>query len=152
MPNHYTVTAICVGCDYERMGEEYHFDVEEFIERHEETNFCQLVMPMPEPIEQVPSVSYSDGTTEKSRRGEQQDWYEWANENWGTKWGTYNTKAFALGGDCFPFVISFECAWGPPKILGKIDAWLRKTYGFTGIKWTGCDPYNDGIHDLEIDE
>ena len=93
MPNHYTTLAIC--------SPGYEFNVDEFNERHAGSCLCSIVKPMPEFVEQVPSTSYPDGTTDKERRGVGQDWYDWAKENWGTKWGTYDTKAFNLGGRPF---------------------------------------------------
>ena len=142
MPNHYTNIAICLGYDWDRMGEDYEFNVDEFNERHGETNFCSVVMPMPEPIEQVPEGTCNGKSLKQP--GET-SWYEWAKKHWGTKWGTYDTKAVQLGGDSAPVIISFESAWGPPAILDKIAEWLMKTYGFTSIEWLGCDPYDDSI-------
>jgi Api92-like protein with ferredoxin domain len=37
-------------------------------------------------------------------------WYEWRNENWGTKWNTTNGSVKAASG----VVFSFETAWAPP--------------------------------------
>lgn len=77
MPNHYTTIAICSpGWD---------FDCDAFNAEHGETNLCEMVRPMPEDVRDTPSVSYPDGTTEKSRRGVDIDWYDWALQNWGTK-------------------------------------------------------------------
>jgi hypothetical protein len=111
MPNHYTTLMIC--------SPGYDFNVADFNERHKESCLCSIVAPMPESVEQVRSVHYPDGTTEKERLGVDQDWYDWAKENWGTKWGTYDAKAFELGGDGSPVLIKFQSAWGPPKVLDK---------------------------------
>ena len=137
MPNHFTTLAIC--------ADGYEFDCDDFNEKHKETCLCSVVKPMPEQVEQVPRVNYPDGTTEKDRRGEDTDWYEWAIKNWGTKWGTYNLKAYKMTGDCEPVVISFESAWGPPKILPEIAEWLKRTYKFTSVLFVGCDPSNDSV-------
>jgi len=144
MPNHYTTIAIC--------SPGHEFDCDDFNEKHAETCLCSVVMPMPDPVEQVPSISYPDGTTEKQRLGVEQDWYDWANENWGTKWGTYRMKAFELGGDCAPVAIKFQSAWGPPKILDKIADWLKRVGGFENVAFIGFDPYNDSTQMLNGEE
>lgn len=135
MPNHYTTMAVC--------SPGYEFDVDSFNEQHAETNLCAVVMPMPEQIEQIPATRYPDGTTEKQRLGEPTDWYEWANEHWGTKWGTYQIKAFSLDGDASPILIKFQSAWSAPQILDKIAKWLKRTYQFEEIVFIGFNPYDN---------
>lgn len=144
MPNHFTTIAIC--------SPGYEFNVEEFNERHKETCLCSIVRPMPEHVARVPSTLYPDGTSEKQRRGEPQDWHDWAMENWGTKWGTYDMTGFALCGDSSPIAIKFQSAWGPPRILGEIAKWLRKTYQFEHVAFVGFDPYDCSTKTLEIAE
>lgn len=80
------------------------------------------------------------------------DWYGWQRNNWGTKWGTYDTKTHQLGGDGSPILIEFESAWGPPcpQMMRKINEYLRLTYCLTNIKWIGHDPYDGGTHDIEV--
>lgn len=134
MPNNYTTMAI--------RSPGYDFDVKSFNEQHAETNLCAVVKPMPENIEQIPSISYSDGTTEKERRGVEQDWYYWAKKNWGTKWGTYNVAAFSLGGDYNPIMVKFQSAWGPPKLLDEIAEWLKRVGKFEQVDWVGFDPFD----------
>lgn len=141
MPNHYTTMLIC--------SPGHAFDCDGFNEQHAETDLCSVVMPMPEQIEQIPRISYPDGTTEKQRRGEQIDWYDWARAHWGTKWGTYQVGAFELDGDGSPVLIKFQSAWGPPKILDKICEWLKSTYGFDDIAMIGFDPYDNSTQMLE---
>ena len=138
MPNHFTNALIFTpGHD---------FDVNDFNERHHDTNFCAVVMPMPEDIEDVPETHYPDGTTESQRQGKQ-SWYEWAKEHWGTKWGTYDVRATQLGGDCAPVLIEFQTAWTPPNsnVCCKIADWFKRTYKFKNHLWIGTDPYNDAI-------
>jgi hypothetical protein len=137
MPNHYTTLMIC--------SPGYDFNVADFNERHKESCLCSIVAPIPESVEQVRSVHYPDGTTEKERLGVDQDWYDWAKENWGTKWGTYDAKAFELGGDGSPVLIKFQSAWGPPKVLDKIADWLKSTYAFEKVVFVGFDPYDDSV-------
>lgn len=137
MPNHFTTLAVC--------SPGHEFDVAAFNERHKDTCLCSVVKPMPEPIQEVPAVFYPDGTTEKQRRGVSQDWYDWANENWGTKWGTYDVEAFALDGDSSPVLIKFQSAWGPPKVLALIADWLKRACKFEKVSFVGFDPYDDSL-------
>ena len=137
MPNHYTTIAICTP------GHE--FNVAEFNERHKETCLCSVVMPMPEAVEQVPSTLYPDGTKEKDRLGVSQDWCDWARDNWGTKWGTYDAEAFELGGDGSPILIKFQSAWCAPKILSRIAEWLKRTFAFEQVSFVGFNPYDDSL-------
>lgn len=140
MPNHYTTLAVC--------SPGYDFDVDEFNEKHAETDLCRVVMPMPEVIEQVPEASYPDGTNSRERLGEDDSWYTWANEHWGTKWGTYDAKAFALDGDGEPILIKFQSAWRAPKILAEIAEWLMKVGRFERVAFIGFDPYDDSTQML----
>lgn len=66
-------------------------------------NMAQAVLPMPKEVE--------DGNKE----GPMPDWYIWANDNWGTKWGTYDMSLLESGED---FVtLTFKSAWSPPLAL-----------------------------------
>lgn len=141
MPNHYTTIAIC--------SPGHEFDCDAFNERHADTCLCSVVRPMPEPVEQVPATRYPDGTTEKERLGVSQDWYDWAKENWGTKWGTYDAKAFELGGDGSPVAIKFQSAWCAPAVLPEIAEWLMKVYSFENVCFVGFNPYDDSTSILE---
>lgn len=157
MPNHFTTIGI--------FSPGYEFDADDFNERHAKTDFCALIRPMPEPLEDI-CVGYMADGTRHWRQNEdgtktpvdvsqvqaqfgQPDWYEWAKENWGTKWGTYDAKAFQLGGDGSPVIIKFQSAWGPPSILNEIGAWLCKAYKFEKFKWIGFDPYDDSVSFIE---
>jgi len=50
------------------------------------------------------------------------DWYDWANENWDTKWGACNVEfdenSF-FEGECSSIVLSWESAWSPAVGLIK---------------------------------
>jgi hypothetical protein len=79
-------------------------------------------------------------------------WYEWQNENWGTKWGTYDTTYQVLGGDGSPILIEFQTAWGPPSpaMMRKIDDYLCETYYLKDIRWIGHDPSGGSTCDIEV--
>jgi hypothetical protein len=40
------------------------------------------------------------------------DWYDWAVDNWGTKWNSYSYGEDRLGGGCWEF--KFDTAWSTP--------------------------------------
>lgn len=126
MPNHYTTIAIC--------SPGYDFDCEAFnSEQNNNSCLCSAVKPMPEELK---------GTTATSN---EQNWYNWALENWGTKWGTYRSKAFALDGDGSPVIIKFQSAWSPPKILKEIGEYLKEKYGFDNVVFVGFEPYSNTV-------
>jgi hypothetical protein len=134
MPNNYTTMAIC--------SPGHEFDVGKFNRQHEKSDLCAIVKPMPENVEQIPATIHPDGTTEPN------NWHEWAQENWGTKWGTYDAEAFDLGGDSCPVMIKFQSAWRPPKILDKIAAWLKRVYKFEKVVFVGFNPFDDSVEIL----
>lgn len=139
MPNHYTTIAIC--------SPGHDFNCDKFNEEFGKENLCQIVKPMPDEIAATPCVMYSDGTTEAQRSGKPTDCIAWANENWGTKWGTYNNKAFALDGNSCPVVIKFQSAWSAPNpnVLELIGSWLKKLGNFEDVRFLGFDPYDDSL-------
>ena len=144
MPNHYTTIAIC--------SPGYDFNCDEFNEKHATTCLCSVVMPMPEHVAQIPATLYPDGTTESWRRGESTNWYQWAIEHWGTKWGTYKMRSFPLGGDHMPIAIKFQSAWSPPAILGKIAEWLKRVGHFEDVSFIGFDPYDCSTSVLDAED
>ena len=74
----------------------------------EETEDCMLLSAF------VPMPKEPDGTTAPS---EEPNWYDWAVENWGTKWDVdVNIEDMAKEITW----LSFNTAWGPPT------AWLKK--------------------------
>lgn len=47
------------------------------------------------------------------------NWYDWAINNWGTKWGAYEIEHVEIGKDHID--IQFDTAWSPPEgILNKL--------------------------------
>lgn len=80
------------------------------------------------------------------------DWYEWCPKNWGTKWGTYDTKAIELVGDGSPAMIEFASAWSPPNsaMMQRIDNYLCETYCLKNIEWVGHNPSNNSVTILDI--
>lgn len=129
MPNHFTTVGLC-SRDYNRLealgkDDSSEIDFSELTDK----NLCEIVTSKP---------NYCDL------------WYEWSIDNWGTKWGTYNTKVHELGGDGSPILIEFHSAWGPPnpETMRKITEYLCETYCLKNIKWIGHDPYDGSIFDV----
>ena len=136
MPNH--AVTIAIGYSrYDDDADEYAFDVDAF-NNHGEWNFCDQVRPMPEEVKgDVPGMNPPCCPL-------------WAKKNWGTKWGTYREKAYALGGDGCPVAIEFESAWGPPHMdcLADIEKWMNETLGIENVKFVHCNPYDNSVEFL----
>ena len=94
-----------------------------------EKGICQTLLPMP---------AHLSNTTYP---GDEENWYEWAIENWGTKWGDidleYNSEQR---------VLSFTTAWSAlgDKVVdllldyfgGNMIYWWEEEQGFgEEIKW-----------------
>ena len=63
-----------------------------------------------------------------------ENWYDWANNNWGCKWDVRDVERQNLG-DYIHY--QFETAWGPPKEI--CDA-LRKVFPDLDITWFFDEP------------
>jgi len=93
---------------------------------------------------------------EKSQLTEKYGTYEgleWQRENWGTKWGTYDTEVIELRGDGSPVMIQFCCAWGPPspQMMRMIDTYLCREYLLENITWVKHDPYDGSTGLIEVE-
>ena len=151
MPNNYTNILICLP------GHE--FDTDDWNDKHKESNLCAIVIPIPEPLEEIcvrlhtgEKLQHVEAGPAKEKELIEQygfaDWRSWEIEHWGVKWGTSCNEAFRLeGGDCTPVVISFITSWTSPNDRCKllIMDWLKRTCGFETIKWVGCDPTDYSI-------
>ena len=104
------------------------FNVDEFNKKYDKGCLCAAVHPMPAEI--------SAGTGD--------DQCDWAKEEWGTKWGTYDILARHVMGDHYPVVITCQCAWRPPKprILRQIVALLTLEIGLESPVVVGLNPYD----------
>jgi|TARA_R110002033_G_scaffold85632_3_gene135929 hypothetical protein len=62
------------------------------------------------------------------------NWYDWANENWGTKWDASNSDIYIndLENDDYFVEYQFETAWCPPR--GIYNA-LNKRFPNIDISW-----------------
>lgn len=127
MPNHYTTMAICVIGYDEDSGDFMDITPDEFDEKMKDANLCNIIKPRP------------DGQG-----------IGWANMNWGTKWGTYGTKAADVSfGDAAPFVFTFQSAWWPPDMLDEITAYLKSEFKFDSVTYVGYDPCDCSVKMLQ---
>ncbi len=63
-------------------------------------------------------------------------WYDWNINNWGTKWDI-DGKYSELDGDDYSFQVTFETAWSPPE---QIYYALREKYPTVDITWFYDEP------------
>lgn len=74
------------------------------------------------------------------------NWYDWAVENWGTKWNSYEGNVTEEG-------ISFTTAWSPPApviaaLAKQVDKPLRMIYDEQGMDFCGeVLAYPDGTYE-----
>jgi len=116
--------------------------IEKFLEERKGENWFDYFLPMPEEIKKT------DGA-----------WYEWAINNWGTKWNCNAVDWTAFEGE---ISFTFDSAWGPPITLYEyisnefedlsIQAeYLEEGMGFVGEFIDGednCYEYED-LEDLD---
>ena len=130
MPNHYTTVGLCSRSAerLESLGKDDFCEID--LSELNNANLCDIVMKLPEELREINGA-----------------WYDWAIENWGTKWGTYETRFHELGGDGAPILIEFQSAWGPPnpETMRKITNHLCETYCLESIKWMGHNPYDSSV-------
>jgi len=95
-------------------------------------NLFNAFNPMPEEYRATTSGTYRDGNGNSvnytypdlvAKYGAN-DWYEWANQHWGTKWGTYDTHLVREEGR---LILTFSTAWSFPYEFYKTH--------LTGLTW-----------------
>ena len=80
---------------------------------------------------------------------EQENWYNWSVDNWGTKWDIKEFYGAKRDGDKLCF--SFQSAWGPPEeafdyfYCNNNDVSINLKYYEPGMDFAGI--YNDGDSD-----
>lgn len=115
---------ISIAKESELRGSVYHFlDFEK-------------ILPMPEELKGTESPK------------DKPNWYDWAVENWGTKWNSFDGNI----SDDYSGV-GFVTAWSPPipvisALAKKIGKRLRLIYDEPGMDFCGeCIAYPDGTFD-----
>tara|TARA_R110002020_G_scaffold3785_1_gene16819 strand:+ start:177 stop:584 length:408 start_codon:yes stop_codon:yes gene_type:complete len=80
------------------------------------------LIPMPEEIKDTTALSDTP------------NWYDWANENWGTKW---DVEAMVSNEDIDSIEIEFETAWCPPQ---PVYDYIRTNFPDLTISWFFHEP------------
>jgi hypothetical protein len=79
-------------------------------------NFClfRKLKPMPEELRDTTSPGKKD--EELIKKYGSDNWYDWANDNWGTKWGCYNVSfdpIYKTDNGEYEMQINYDTAWSP---------------------------------------
>ena len=111
-------------------------------DNHCANNLLSAIIPMPKELENTIS-----GSTPEKPEGDTPNWYDWCNDNWGTKWDVdcYETQ---IEDDYMAF--GFDSAWAPPvpwlekvaKLFPKLKFSLK--YDDPGMEFMGCAKGSSG--------
>ena len=132
MPNHFTNIILMSGYDESDACES--FNADKFQKLNAQTNWCEVLIPQPKDLD---DASRPHILTDAA--------FLWQRDNWGVKWGTYDTRCVDLGGDGRPHVVSFQSPWCAPKIVTKIAEHIAKLGGFERYAILSHDPYDGAI-------
>lgn len=90
-------------------------DVKAFVDAVEgKESICDALLPMPEELRGTTVGSHPDPDDVRDALRAKYgaaDWYEWAMNNWGTKWGDYDTEALIQEDGHLLYL--YTTAWGP---------------------------------------
>lgn len=106
--------------------------------------FCQSLIPCPTELNvQGDQLPYDEQRRRVALYGAV-DWYRWCINNWGTKWGDFQTKV--VKDRCKQTVIKFESAWSPPtEALLTISKMFPKLKFHLRAKEEDCKAWAYGI-------
>ena len=119
-------------------------------ESKETYSILEKTLPCPEELRNVDANSTKRPTMLKKYGAS--DWYEWCNDNWGTKWGDYDTELedFEPGEDDAVF-FTYTTAWGPATQgllnLSKLypDLLFANLFEESGMAIMGGTVHKNGI-------
>ena len=110
--------------------------------KDEEFKFNNL-LPMPKELQDTTSGFFAD-TTKQAELDKKQaknlkkygykNWYDWANDVWGTKWDVDASIDF-IDVDCIE--ISFDTAWCPPE---GVFNYIKEQYPDLSVSWFYDEP------------
>jgi len=142
--------------EVEIYGEEK--DIEKFVEEcftdFKGTQVLDFAKVMPEPDYDKPKKdgTHNDGV-QTEFKWEMPDWWNWRNDNWGTKWNLVPSKDADLWGYDADMALeymflSFDTAWSPPNgiynaLVDKYpDLSINWFYREDGVQMAGWLPYD----------
>ena len=68
--------------------------------------------------------------------GQQDDrWYDWRNQHWGTKWEAYDKELEHVDNDSFQ--VTFNTAWAPPEPIAER---LKEIFPDLYVQWFYDEP------------
>lgn len=131
---------------------------------NEESAKLTRLYPMPDELGNSPAVFYGDPAKQAEQllieadmlaKYGHKDWYDWAIQNWGTKWGDYDYMSASLNvidtWETADITLAFHTAWGPfdEKFWKKVSAdfptlQFSITYEEPGMVFCGAETYRNG--------
>ena len=111
---------------------------------HENTGLLNFFHPMPKELEGTTSPSSASDKPQPKVDGFD-NWYDWRNANWGTKWEVcefYGVDRSYINDDESQITVGFSSAWGPPleayqRFLDKHPVILEARYYEPGCDFMG---------------
>ena len=111
---------------------------------HENTGLLNFFHPMPKELEGTTSPSSASDKPQPKVDGFD-NWYDWRNANWGTKWEVcefYGVDRHYINDDESQITVGFSSAWGPPleayqRFLDKHPVVLEARYYEPGCDFMG---------------
>tara|TARA_E500000318_G_scaffold59717_1_gene55417 strand:- start:819 stop:1319 length:501 start_codon:yes stop_codon:yes gene_type:complete len=98
------------------------------------------IIKMPKGIKNTTSPTQDDDKAQAKRRLKKygaENWYDWACNNWGTKWNSCHTEIIEDERDGLTY--TFDTAWDCPReIIDKLQEILDEELPFISIESWGC--------------
>ena len=131
--------------------------IQRVAEAYKTGEFMTQFFPCPQELRDTTSGFFSDPVEQAKLMAQQaanqlkygySTWYEWMNDNWGTKWdfGNENADTGYKPGDT-ELTLSFDTAWGPPtafyeKMVDELGYNIKAYYYEPGMAF--CGIWDDG--------
>lgn len=129
-------------------------DVKKFADAVEGAeSICDALLPMPEELKDTTVGSHPDPDDVRAALRAKYgaaDWYEWAMNNWGTKWGDYDTDL--LGRQDGLVMYTYTTAWIPMVEAVRRLSEMFPTLDFTCVYEEGGDCLLGAFRCVEGDE
>ena len=98
-------------------------------------DFFHSILPMPEELRGTTKTFGDEVNKELVDKYGADNWYDWANANWGTKWDVDVDSDYYP--ECDSMTLHFDTAWGPPAGVYKA---LCEMYPTLSITWFYDEP------------